>query len=202
LLTSPAYEQGVPTAVRPAVTSASDARRLLDGLLYAELMVACDRFALPDGKRKLEVKDVDQVEDDAYFLWRYEPPSPWRTVIGTGIVLGALAIVMFPLWPYTLRLGVSYVATALLVVVVAFLVFVFTVRPLLFVVSKWIVPPGIWILPNINNEELGFFDSFRPGWDWDKPTTAAKKAAVAASAESPPATPLPATTPEPQANEK
>ena len=185
LLQTPEYAKSVPAAVRPNITSALDARRLLDGLLDAELMIACARYKEGEDKIVLEAKLTEGgVEDNEYYIFRYEPPSPWRNVIGVGLVLGVLAVIMFPLWPYPLRLGVSYLATGVLAVLIAFLAFIATVRPLFWFITRLFVPPGIWILPNIN-EDMGFFESFRPAWDWDKPVvkkTSGKDAASPAKA--------------------
>jgi len=164
----PEYNAAVPEAVRIPVSGVDDARNVVVSLLSAGFIHACDRFELPDGSRKLELKRSNVITEDSYYVWRFQPPSPYRTLIAGGIVAAVLAIVMFPLWPYTLRLAVSYVATAVLVVLLAFLGFIVTVRPLFFYITKFIVPPGIWILPNIN-EDIGFVESFIPLWDWDTP---------------------------------
>eukprot|EP00160_Parvularia_atlantis_P000852 Unigene10688_Nuclearia_a/m.32697 Unigene10688_Nuclearia_a/g.32697 ORF Unigene10688_Nuclearia_a/g.32697 Unigene10688_Nuclearia_a/m.32697 type:complete len:119 (+) Unigene10688_Nuclearia_a:642-998(+) len=97
---------------------------------------------------------------------------------------------LFPLWPYPLRVAVSYAATGLAGLLIAFLVAVFTVRPAVWWVSKFVAPPGLWILPNVN-EDIGFFDSFKPLWSfgsWEHPDPARVKAskrtaAAAAAAE-------------------
>lgn len=38
-------------------------------------------------------------------------------------------------------------------------------RLILFVVTYFAVPPGLWLYPNLF-EDVGFFDSFRPVWAW------------------------------------
>ena len=39
------------------------------------------------------------------------------------------------------------------------------VRLIVFVATVFTIPPGLWIFPNLF-EDVGFFDSFRPGWGW------------------------------------
>ena len=164
---------------------------MMDAMLHAELLAACDRFELPDGKRKVEPKPSMTVLDDGYYFWRYTPPSPYRTVMAVLILSGVLAIVMFPLWPHPLRVAASYALTGLAVVLIAFLAFVLIVPPVFFVLTKYTIPPGIWILPNIN-EDVGFFESFLPLWDWHKPKASKSKTAAKGSDPSPAAVAAPA----------
>ncbi|KAL8823954.1 MAG: hypothetical protein Q9170_008285 [Blastenia crenularia] len=40
-------------------------------------------------------------------------------------------------------------------------------RAILFAGTWFAVPPGLWLYPNLF-EDVGFFDSFRPVWGWQK----------------------------------
>ena len=40
-------------------------------------------------------------------------------------------------------------------------------RLILFAVTMFAVPPGLWLYPNLF-EDVGFFDSFRPVWGWQE----------------------------------
>jgi len=42
------------------------------------------------------------------------------------------------------------------------------VRLVLYVITMIVVPPGIWIFPNLF-EDVGIIESFIPFWEWDKP---------------------------------
>ncbi|KAH8632161.1 hypothetical protein IG631_13844 [Alternaria alternata] len=52
------------------------------------------------------------------------------------------------------------------------------VRLIIFMVTIFAVPPGLWLYPNLF-EDVGFFDSFRPVWAWQETPedVKAKKAA-------------------------
>lgn len=40
-------------------------------------------------------------------------------------------------------------------------------RLILFCVTVFVVPPGLWLYPNLF-EDVGFFDSFKPLWGWQE----------------------------------
>jgi translocation protein SEC62 len=40
-------------------------------------------------------------------------------------------------------------------------------RLILFAITMFAVPPGLWLYPNLF-EDVGFFDSFRPVWGWQE----------------------------------
>ena len=41
------------------------------------------------------------------------------------------------------------------------------VRLIIFMITIFAVPPGLWLYPNLF-EDVGFFDSFRPVWAWQE----------------------------------
>jgi translocation protein SEC62 len=55
------------------------------------------------------------------------------------------------------------------------------VRLILFVITMFAVPPGIWLFPNLF-EDVGFFESFVPLWGWQKVPKGKKKKAVVGTA--------------------
>ncbi|KAI4129253.1 MAG: hypothetical protein LQ341_006585 [Variospora aurantia] len=82
---------------------------------------------------------------------------------------------MFPLWPVTLRIGVWYLSMGALGLIGLFFAMAIF-RAILFAVTYFAVPPGLWLYPNLF-EDVGFFDSFRPVWGWqeDKKKKKSKK---------------------------
>lgn len=109
-----------------------------------------------------------------YYIWLYEG-SQWKTKLyAVGALALILAVVFFPVWPYKLRLGVWYIsmgALGLLGLFFAMAIF----RLILFIITMFAVPPGIWLYPNLF-EDVGFFDSFKPLWAWQE-TKESRKAA-------------------------
>jgi len=125
-------------------------------------------------KRKIRLEmHYDQVfldGNDAY-VWLYDP-TPWYYYIaGAGIVLGIIAVCLFPLWPMEMRQGVYYLSVA----AAGFLVFIIVlaiIKYILFVIL-FILTAGklkFWIFPNLT-EDVGFFESFVPVYvyTYDKP---------------------------------
>jgi len=112
-----------------------------------------------------------------YYVWIFEGPQ-WKTKLyAAGALALILAVVFFPVWPYKLRLGVWYLSMACLGVLGLFFAMAIF-RLILFVITMFAVPPGIWLYPNLF-EDVGFFDSFKPLWAWQE-TAESKKAAKAA----------------------
>lgn len=77
-----------------------------------------------------------------------------------------MTVVMFPLWPVTLRIGVWYLSMGFLGLIGLFFAMAIF-RLILFCATVFTVPPGLWLYPNLF-EDVGFFDSFRPVWGWQE----------------------------------
>lgn len=99
--------------------------------------------------------------NDAY-VWIYEPIPVYYWFFGTLVVLGAIAVCLFPLWPLTIRHGVYYLSVA----AAGFLVFILALAIIRMIVFclLWIPTLGrchLWLLPNLT-ANVGFFASFWP----------------------------------------
>lgn len=106
------------------------------------------------------------MRDELYYTWFYEPRTWKQTIMGVGVILVLLLVVMFPLWPPMLRLGVWYLSMGMLGLIGLF--FAMSIfRLILFVITMFAASPGIWLYPNLF-EDVGFFDSFKPFWAWHK----------------------------------
>merc|ERR1712014_496503 len=116
-------------------------------------------------KRKIRLEmHYDQVfldGNDAY-VWLYDP-TPWYYYIaGAGIVLGIIAVCLFPLWPMEMRQGVYYLSVAaagFLVFIIVLAIIKYIIFVLLFIGSAGKLK--FWIFPNLT-EDVGFFESFWP----------------------------------------
>lgn len=106
-------------------------------------------------------------EKEEIYIWRYNP-TPWQHwVYGAGVLLVVIGGTLFPLWPDQLRTGVYYGSVGLASFIGGILVVGF-LRTILFGVI-WACTRGkhhLWILPNLL-EDVGFFDSFKPGYTWE-----------------------------------
>ncbi|KAI9811834.1 MAG: Translocation protein S62 [Pycnora praestabilis] len=133
----------------------------------------------------VKVEQQQEVRDELHFVWLYEGPQ-WKTKLYAGGALAAImAVVMFPLWPIKMRLGVWYLSMGMLGLIGLFFAMAFF-RLILFAVTMFAVPPGLWLYPNLF-EDVGFFDSFRPIWGWqeEKKKKKSKKGKAADGNEQP-----------------
>jgi len=114
-------------------------------------------------KVRLEMHNLQVFKDGSeVYVWIYDPVPIKTFIIGLLLVLGAIAVCLFPLWPPEVRLGVYYLslcAAGFVGVMLALCV----IRLIVFC-CVWTLTFGkhyFWMLPNLT-EDVGFFDSFRP----------------------------------------
>lgn len=128
------------------------------GLILRVSPVNNTRFLQPDINR--------QWDDNAFFAWTFEGSQFWTLIGALGLLVLAFSLVMYPLWPRRVRNGTWYLmmlATGL----IGLLIVISVVRLIVFVATLVFYKPGIWIFPNLY-EDVSFFDSFVPFWDWHK----------------------------------
>ncbi|KAJ8923294.1 hypothetical protein NQ315_001852 [Exocentrus adspersus] len=118
-------------------------------------------------KRKKKIR-LDMHNDQRFvdsldaYVWIYDPIPFHYWIIGTLLVLGAIGVCLFPLWPPSIRLGVYYLSVAAAGFLVSIIVLA-VIRLIVFCLI-WMVTLGrhhLWILPNLT-EDVGFFASFWP----------------------------------------
>jgi len=109
------------------------------------------------GKGELEVSRVRDFDESAYFTWIYEGNKKFSHLMTTCLIIGFLCCTCFPIWPNFLKVFVWYMSVSMLI----FIFFLVTFRALFFL-GVWILGYDFWILPNLFDEQLGFFASFVP----------------------------------------
>jgi translocation protein SEC62 len=102
------------------------------------------------------------VDGAEVYVWIYDPIPMHYWLFGALLVVGAIVICLFPLWPPSLRKGVYYLSIA----AAGFLVFILGLAVLRFIVFcvVWLVTGSkhhFWLFPNLT-EDVGFFASFWP----------------------------------------
>ena len=111
---------------------------------------------------------LDQIfvdSSDAY-VWLYDPVGWFYWAGGTAIVLGTIAICLFPLWPPMMRTGVHYLsmgAAGFLLLIMGIGVLKYLLFALLFALSAGKL--SFWLFPNLT-EDVGFIESFMPIYDY------------------------------------
>ena len=121
----------------------------------------------------VKIEQQQEASDDFHYVWLYEGAQWKNKLYAVGALLLILAVVFFPVWPYHLRLGVWYLSMAMLGVLGLFFGMAIF-RLILFVITMFTNPPGLWLFPNLF-EDVGFFDSFKPGWAWHEDEKTMKK---------------------------
>ncbi|KAL9010525.1 MAG: hypothetical protein Q9173_004549 [Seirophora scorigena] len=123
----------------------------------------------------VKIEQQQDVSNDLHYVWLYDGPQWKQKMYAAGALVLIMAVVMFPLWPVKLRIGVWYLSMGALGLIGLFFAMAIF-RAILFAVTYFAVPPGLWLYPNLF-EDVGFFDSFRPIWGWqeDKKKKKSKK---------------------------
>lgn len=101
---------------------------------------------------------------DAY-VWIYDPIPVRYWFYGMILLLGAIGVCLFPLWPPIMRKGVLYLSQAAAGFFV--LILALTLIRLIIFTVIWAISAGrlhFWLLPNLT-EDVGFFASFWPLYD-------------------------------------
>ena len=121
----------------------------------------------------VKIEQQQEAKDEYHYVWLYEGAQWKNKLYAAGALFLILAVVFFPVWPYHLRLGVWYLSMAMLGVLGLFFAMAIF-RLILFLITMFAAPPGLWLFPNLF-EDVGFFDSFKPGWAWHEDEKAVKK---------------------------
>jgi translocation protein SEC62 len=119
-------------------------------------------------KYTLEVHEEQMfIDGNDLYVWAYSPTKPWYYITGIIIVIGGLALSLFPVWPSQSRDIVWYLSMGGLGLLGLFF-FVVILRYIIFS-SVWLFTHGthhFWFLPNLT-EDVGFVDSFKPVYTFE-----------------------------------
>lgn len=116
-------------------------------------------------KRKIRLEMHPEqvfVDGSEAYVWIYDPIPMHYWLIGACLVVGAILLCLFPLWPASMRKGVYYLSIA----AAGFLTFILGLVVLRFIVFciVWALTGSkyhFWLFPNLT-EDVGFFASFWP----------------------------------------
>ena len=140
-------------------------------------------------KRKFKLEMHDEqifLDSNDPYVWIYDPATAKSLIVGSLLVIGAIGVCLFPLWPSIVRDGVYYLSVGgagFLGSVLSLAVF----KYILFAII-WICTLGnvhFWLLPNLT-EDVGFFESFMPLYklkNISSPTSSEKNKTKAVEAE-------------------
>ncbi|TYJ52990.1 hypothetical protein B9479_006412 [Cryptococcus floricola] len=162
----------------PAITTEDEAKALLARVLPFAFFLRTDRpppeaLPPPGQPKPLRLAPQQSFDPASYYTWFYDGSPLYTYLGGAAMVFIMLAGVMFPLWPVTLRIGVWYLSVGVLCLVGLFIVMAI-VRLIFWCLTVMVCQRAIWIFPNLF-EDVGFVDSFIPGWEYDIPKTKLSK---------------------------
>lgn len=193
-LESPAYEKArKKNPLLPAITdraSLENTFKLLPLSMLALRVSKVEQDPASGGKKAKRVKGQwtvkieqhQEAKEELYYAWLWEGSQFQRQLYAALALVLIFTVVLYPLWPLVLRQGVYYLSWGLLGLLgLFFLMAIF--RVILFCATYFIVPPGLWLYPNLW-EDVSFMDSFRPVWAWhetEKPKKKKKSKAVKGS---------------------
>lgn len=151
---------------------------IVNTLLMKNLLVRCDRVVktIRPGKKKLSSWPAhlqihsEQVfsENDGFFAWTFmKRRTLWQTILSFLWPLVALAVCLFPVYPYQCKIVVLYSCAGALL----FLVTLLLLRGAIFGFLYVVLGKRIWFFPNINAEETTFRELIRfwPKKDEEEP---------------------------------
>ena len=152
----------------PSIETKEDAEKLLQnmidqGLFIRSIQINESKFLQPDLARTWS--------EEALYAWILESSQLYTILGACALLIGSFALVMFPLWPSSVR-NLSWYVMMAGVSFLVFLIVISIIRLIVFGITYFTTKPGIWVFPNLY-EDVGFFESFVPFWDWHKPETIA-----------------------------
>ncbi|OAA47745.1 protein translocation protein, Sec62 family protein [Metarhizium rileyi] len=184
-LQTPAYEKA--RKKNPLLPEVSDRASLENAFKLLPLSMLALRVSKiepedgPNGKKpkrtkgqwNVRIEQQQDAGDDMYYVWLWEGSQVKRQLYAALALVLIFVIVLYPLWPLKLRQGVYYLSWGLLGLLGLFFVMAIF-RVILFCVTYFAVPPGLWLYPNLW-EDVSFMDSFRPVWAWHESAADKKK---------------------------
>jgi translocation protein SEC62 len=177
---SPAYAKAAAkkNSLLPPVTDRASAENIFKLLPLSLLALRVSKVdpheghnhAKPKNRTKglwtVKIEQHQETDPMMHYVWLYEGPQWKQKAMAAAVVAGIFAVVLFPLWPVMLRQGVWYLSVGMMGLLGLF--FAMSIfRLILFCITVFTVPPGLWLFPNLF-EDVGFFDSFKPLWGWQE----------------------------------
>jgi len=128
-----------------------------------------------EGKKRKKVKvslepheqNIFLDSEDAVYIWIFDPVHPKTFILGIFLVLGAIAVCLFPLWPESVRVYSWYLSVAAMVLI-GVILFLAIFRYIIFCIL-WSLTFGkmkFWLLPNLT-ADCGFKESFIPVYEYE-----------------------------------
>jgi len=118
--------------------------------------------------KSVDYDELDQMEpaqhgsmeddDDAVYIWILAPSQLQTVLYSAGLIVVAIAFCMIKVWPLWMKIAVWWCSLIMLVCMLSLLVIRIFVGAIFWVVGF----RGLWLLPNMLNDDLDFLDAFSP----------------------------------------
>lgn len=106
-------------------------------------------------------------EEGAFYAWTFEGSQIYTIIGAFALIIVAFSLAMYQIWPKSLRV-VSWYLMILMSFLLAVLLIISIIRLILFIVTYFLKPPGIWLFPRLF-EDVSIIESFTPLWAWHRP---------------------------------
>lgn len=160
------------------IKDSQEVQRILILLIQNQLIIPIQKLHYAEikaikgwkpNKQKPTIKKSDKalIDPNAYYGWLYLKPNPYILLYSLLAISGVFAIILFPLWPTSMRRGVWYLSMGALGLIALFFG-IAIVRLIIYLVSLVVCPKPFWLFPNLF-EDCGVIESFQPVYGWEEP---------------------------------
>lgn len=105
------------------------------------------------------------LDPDSYYAWNYTKPNPYLALYGLLTIAGVFTVILFPLWPTKMKVGVWYLSMGMLGLIGLFFA-IAIVRLIIYLVTVLTMKQAFWLYPNLF-ADCGVIESFRPLYEWE-----------------------------------
>lgn len=160
------------TFMGPLANGKAHAPEAIIEKLIKEDLISCGVYRPATNSGKKEKRWPDRLyrnpqqrkfEKDGFYIINVDERDKYLALKVALMIFGVLFIVMFPAWPFWAKVGLWYVLVLFLFGIIAMII----IRLLLFLML-WVAGFEVWILPNIFDEYLPWYEAFTPIFSVEK----------------------------------
>lgn len=160
------------------ITSEEEASKVFILLIQAQLILPIEKLHYSEVKQNkgwkpnktkptLKPSKKASLDPNNYFVWLYTKPNPLILLYSILTIAGIFTVILFPLWPVFMKIGVWYLSMGLLGLLGLFFL-IAIIRLIIYLISLIILPRAFWLYPNLF-EDCSVIESFKPLYGWEEP---------------------------------
>lgn len=117
--------------------------------------------------------DGQEFDEEGFYCWTFDKPTPtWVYVVSALCAVGVILLCLFPVAPSWIKIGVVYLLSGVLGVMIGSLV----VRGFIALTSFIFTGNTVWILPNVLDDNIPVSQLFKPLISIEEPDIETPKA--------------------------